>query len=321
MTAVTALKAIQRAVPRNVVALTLPHDYSQLWTQFVHEKVNLEGRKPESMKKYRGPFASLMLFADCDLEEITPQVLSGFVASLEGRAETTKELYLNQIASFFKWAAKRKHIPENPFEDFKRKSTEKPPPNGIRWSEVITSIENIGGNAHSPVDHAFLLILAFSGGRLQEVLHRKVADWDPETGMITFTNTKGRRPRSVYVDDEVAKKVNSYLSWRRLVFPNSPYLFPGPSGKPMKGSTIRQRMYSYGINATPKQFRTAFATQLLRSGAPLNYVKESLGHVSIATTAKYLVLFDEEKRAYRNNLSLDYDQPVDKRGRRRKVFS
>ena len=52
-----------------------------------------------------------------------------------------------------------------------------------------------------------------------------------------------------------------------------------------------------GIKFRFMEFRHNCATALLETGADIHTVKEILGHSSITTTARYLALVDERKRA------------------------
>ena len=288
-----------------------------LFEAYKLEKVNLEGRRPATMNKYGTAFRLfLATIGDLPLREVGPQEISEFVGACRGRAPTTVAYYLNCLSSFFHWLRKRKHISDDPFEDFVRKTPEKPPPDGIRWSEAMTAIENVEGDLYSPRDRALLLVLAFTGGRIGEVLARSIDDFDVEEGKMTFTNTKGRRARIVYPPSEVTEHLREYKKWLAAVFPDSPWLFPSRGGKRLRAPDARAALRRYGIKATPKQFRTAFATeQLKRNGGNIALVQKLLGHASPATTVRYLLIHDEDLKRAGQNLSSEFTQEVTWRGR------
>ena len=66
--------------------------------------------------------------------------------------------------------------------------------------------------------------------------------------------------------------------------------FPDKHGEPINDSYLRKSVF-YPLLAKAKlprirlhDIRHTYASQLLQAGAPVHYVKEQLGHSSIATT-------------------------------------
>ena len=73
----------------------------------------------------------------------------------------------------------------------------------------------------------------------------------------------------------------------------------------------------YGLNVTLHQFRHTFASECLRRTGNLRMVQVLLGHSKPETTARYLLVFDEEKEEMAYALDdVDYKQIVNKRGMR-----
>ena len=81
------------------------------------------------------------------------------------------------------------------------------------------------------------------------------------------------------------------------------FLSPLKPGTPLSVRTIQRVMARYLRQApmtkpySPHALRHTFATQLLNAGAPLEVVKELMGHRSIGMTLRYTQLYEPTKRA------------------------
>ena len=74
----------------------------------------------------------------------------------------------------------------------------------------------------------------------------------------------------------------------------------------------------YGLKVTLHRFRHTFATESLRrTGGNLRMIQVLLGHAKPETTARYLLIWDEDKQQAAFALDdVDYVQKVNKRGTR-----
>jgi integrase/recombinase XerD len=124
---------------------------------------------------------------------------------------------------------------------------------------------------------------------------------DVQMCSIRIDNSKGQVDRVVYYSSDVAKVLHQ---WRHLQSPAGAYVFPSPltSGSPVSVRTIQRVMARYLHQArlmkpySPHALRHTFATQLLNAGAPLEVVKELMGHRSISMTLRYAQLYEATKR-------------------------
>jgi integrase/recombinase XerD len=92
--------------------------------------------------------------------------------------------------------------------------------------------------------------------------------------------------------------------WQHLQLRAVTYVFPSPfrRGVPLSVRAIQHRMAKYLRAAhiaapySPHSLRHTFATQLLNARAPLEVVKELMGHRSISMTLRYTQLYEVTKR-------------------------
>jgi integrase len=207
---------------------------------------------------------------------------------------------------------------------------------------------------------AIIEVLRHTGVRIEELLeltHRSLVAYTLPTTrevipLLQITPSKTDRERLLVVSPELAevltsiiKRVSSdgdrvplvsrYDEAERLHSPHLPFLFQRPWGlrnQPMtKGyarKLIDQTMAASGVTTpdgrplaiTPHDFRRIFATEAVASGLPVHIAAKLLGHESLATTQRYVAVYDrdvvEHHRAFitrRRSMrpSEEYREPTD----------
>lgn len=128
------------------------------------------------------------------------------------------------------------------------------------------------------------------------------------------TATKTNRVRRVDLSDQATAVLRELRAHQkaeafRKGTPMPTLVFVTKNGQPYEQDHIRQTILppvltKAGVRQThPHNLRHTFASELLRGGAPVNYVKEQLGHVSIAITVDiYSHLIPGENRNWVNGL-------------------
>jgi len=157
-------------------------------------------------------------------------------------------------------------------------------------------------------NHMLLLYMYNTGSRVQEVADAR-QPWLSLHGPFKVQITgKGNKSRICPLWDTTAKALECYLEERNRLKYQSDHLFLNRCNVPLTRSGI-----AYIINActqkaaaltpslrnkqvTPHTFRHTTAMHLLQSGVEINVIKNWLGHVSVATTNRY-VQIDLEMKA------------------------
>ena len=190
--------------------------------------------------------------------------------------------------------------------DLKRRRGEAPAPRPFQWDEALAIVGGCRGRLYSPRDHMLLSLMLFTGARCCEVVTLQRDDLDTEQGRITLRHTKGRQARAVYVPSLVMPQLLRYLRWLDAMFPRTTCLFPASDGQAMTPRVARGLPRKYGHAISMHRLRHTYATEMLkRSGGNLRLVQTLLGHRSPATTARYLAVYDSEKRAAAELLTED----------------
>jgi integrase/recombinase XerD len=132
-----------------------------------------------------------------------------------------------------------------------------------------------------------------TGLRVSEALHLRVADLDSQRMMIRIEQGKGHRDRYVPLSPKLLELLRTY--WRKLR--PQPWLFPGqfphqPLSREAVGDAIARASERAGLKKqiSPHSLRHAYAVHLLEAGTDIRKIQLLLGHRSLSTTARYLLL-------------------------------
>ncbi len=144
-------------------------------------------------------------------------------------------------------------------------------------------------------NRALIVVLYRTGLRLSEVLALRPKDINLEIGSVTVLHGKGNRRRTVGIDPGANPHVEAWLERRQTLDPplGAP-LFCTLKGGSLTGNTIRSTLLTLALRAGiekrvhPHGFRHTHAYELMMEGIPMPIIQQQLGHVSLATTDRYL---------------------------------
>lgn len=160
-------------------------------------------------------------------------------------------------------------------------------------------------------DHALLALLYDSGARVQELADLRVRDVRlDETATVTLRG-KGRKMRIVPISSKTASILKHYIGEKGWLGKTALLDFPifmnsrkfklsraGVAYILKKHVEAARKVNEEFIpqKVSPHSLRHSKAIHLLRSGVPLIYIRDFLGHVSVTTTEIYVKVDAEEKR-------------------------
>jgi integrase len=156
--------------------------------------------------------------------------------------------------------------------------------------EFIAATESL-----PPRERAYCQTLAYSGGRLAEVLALRRQDIDRKQGAIVIKSLKKRgktHHRSVPIPPAL-------LSTLDLVFDlgrgkGSDLLWPVTERQANRW--VMKAMDAIGLEHSPRSLRHSFGVSAVMAGVPLTTIKKWLGHADLKTTAIYTNAMGEEER-------------------------
>ena len=178
----------------------------------------------------------------------------------------------------------------------RRKPRRRFPAEVLTPDEALAVLAAIKGPKLTTAQNKALVALMYrSGLRVNEALSLEVKDVDLEAGSIRVLFAKGGRARTVGIDAGALALVRHWLAVRASLGPRarSPLFCAVGGGKlttayvrrllPRLGrlAGIAKRVHAHGLRHT-------HAAELRAEGIDIGIISKQLGHVSIATTIKYL---------------------------------
>ena len=233
-----------------------------------------------------------------NVKEITPPIIRTWLASLKENKSSSKTINrkISSLKSFFKHQLRMKNIPVSPVATISSLKISRRLPSFIEEKDLKTLLnhdyfpETFEGKTN------FLLfeILYQTGIRRNELIHLKENDIDKFSGTIKVLG-KGNKERLIPVNNEMLRMINEYISEKRKQFPELPedFLLVNKKGKYLDPkyvyNVVKRNLSKVSTNErkSPHVLRHSFATHLTNHGAPINPIKELLGHSSLAATQIY----------------------------------
>lgn len=206
-------------------------------------------------------------------------------------AAWTRVTYYGHAKSYFGWLTQAGHISADPTLGLRRPTPPKDKPRPLSEAEASMVLDAATGNARS-----WLMLGMYAGLRAHEIAKLKGQDVDAETIHVV-----GKGGQSAILPTHPAL-------WELAQdYPRRGYWFPSRSRHghvtPGSVSTIITRLFSeLGIPGSIHRARHTYGTRLLRAGANIRVVQTLMRHESLATTALYTAVDEDERAAAINSL-------------------
>jgi integrase/recombinase XerD len=234
-----------------------------------------------------------------DLDDITPELVSEFMAVLDGRnlKPGTIGRKMAAVRGLHRFLFAEEFAASDPTAGLDTPRRGASLPKALTVEEVERLLES--PNRSDPLgarDAALLEFLYATGARVSEAVTVDLHDLDLETRTVMLTG-KGNKQRLVPLGRYAVAAVIAYLPYRlelRRSGADPGRLFLNSRGKALSRQgvwgIVRKAAASAGIagdRASPHVLRHSAATHMVEGGADLRTVQEMLGHASISTTQIY----------------------------------
>jgi site-specific recombinase XerD len=280
-----------------------------------------------TIASYRDAFKLFLLFCETDrkikadkvrMSDITPELLTEYLVWLEQVrhcSAATRNQRLAAFKSFFHYVSAMQ--PEHllncqrilglPMKKAARRAMSYFSPEGLHLLLRQPDTRTPKGRR----DHALLVLLYDTAARVQELVDLQVRDVRLEQPATVSLQGKGRKRRVVPITAKTASIMEGYFQEKGWigssaaldlpVFMNSRKCKLSRAGVAHILTKHVQSMsqndgHHLPASVSPHCLRHSKAIHLLRSGVPLIYVRDFLGHVSVTTTEIYARVDAEEKR-------------------------
>lgn len=190
-----------------------------------------------------------------------------------------------------------------------------PLPRHVQDTNVIHFFEAV----KKPRDKAMFMLMLRCGLRVNEVANLTLDSIDYSRSQIVVRGGKGNKDRVVYISNDAASALATYLRKRKITKEQGVFLVEKGvhRGKPISVRGIQKRIEYYskksGGSISCHQLRHTMATQLLNADAALVTIQDLLGHSRVKTTQRYCRLSNNKaQRDYYRAMEKILDQKENK---------
>ncbi len=160
----------------------------------------------------------------------------------------------------------------------------------------------------------FVEVLAWSGGRISEVLALTAASFDLELSSVTLLTLKRRQPvaREVPLPPALVAEIDAVFDIRRRQ-PDRAHQRLWAFHRVTGWRLIKTIMDVSGIagqQARPHGLRHGFGVGALQAGVPVTLLKRWMGHAKLSTTEIYLDVIGPEEIAFARRFWQASSQPT-----------
>jgi integrase/recombinase XerC len=230
-----------------------------------------------------------------DLASVKYQMLRQYIVELEDLKRSSIMRKLASIRSFFSFACRRGWIKVNPAKALPGQKRERRLPVAVPVLPLNELLDNYNWQADFAGlrDRALLELLYGCGLRRSEAAGLRIADIDFTERTLRITG-KGDKMRIVPFSYSVVTALNNWINHRDTIISETDAVFIRRNGMPLKPGVIYHIVRKWlsqipGLaRYSPHVLRHSFATHLVENKAPLNAVKDLLGHSQLASTQIYL---------------------------------
>ncbi len=221
--------------------------------------------------------------------------IESYVKYLEkaNKAQSSISRAVASIRCYLAFLKSQKIIVENVAIGYKVAKKERKFPEVLTAREVTQILSQpSGADYKSCRDKAMLELLYATGIKVSELVALKLNDVNVQVGIVSLHNDKSSRLIPLYPD--AVKAIKDYISIRdAIVGDDQSIMFTNLNGQPLTRQGFWKIIKGYAHKAnikkdiTPHTIRHSFAAHLLENGAPLEDIKEMLGHSDISSTQIY----------------------------------
>ena len=256
----------------------------------------LHGKAEKTQLAYSSDLAKLYAHTGKGLQQITLEDFQDFLNTLVTLKPSTRARITAAVKSAMSFGLKTGYLAVNVGSVVKLPKLEDRLAERIMSEQQIAKMFALETNARN---HAILVLLYRAGLRVSELCNLTWRNLQErtDTGQVTVFG-KGKKTRHVLLDastwQEVMDLKTSLNSGESHVFQSRQQRSrSGEKGRRLDDSMVHRivaaaaRRAGIAGNVSPHWMRHAHATHALERGAPITLVKETLGHKSMETTAKY----------------------------------
>ncbi len=228
---------------------------------------------------------------DVGLSDIEPKVVRKWVMSLkaEGLNATSINRKISTVRGFYRWMLKKSLILRSPAQGLKNIRKPRRLPEFVtedRMDGILGDDAAFADSKNGGRDRLIIELFYDTGIRESELIELKCGDVDLSRRTITV-HGKGGKTRMVPISDSLCRRLADIMT------SSEESLFKTDKGSKMYPRLVYRIVHKYLEGAgsvsqsSPHTLRHSFATAMLNNGAPIEAIKELLGHANLTATQIY----------------------------------
>jgi integrase/recombinase XerC len=238
------------------------------------------------------------------LSDIEPKTVRRWVMTLKaaGLNATSINRKISTVRGFYKWMLKKDLILRSPAQGVKNLRKPRHLPEFVTEEKMAGILDDDAAFADSKDggrDRLILELFYDTGIRETELIELKCGDVDLARRTITVYG-KGGKTRMVPISESLCQRLAAIMT-----APDQ-YIFKTDKGCKMYPRLVYRIVHKYleptktGTQSSPHTLRHSFATAMLNNGAPIEAIKELLGHANLTATQIYThTTYEKLNKIYR----------------------
>ncbi len=225
------------------------------------------------------------------LSDVEPKTVRRWVMKLkaDGLNATSINRKISTVRGFYKWMLKKDLILRSPALGVKNLRKPRHLPEFVteeKMADILDDDTAFADSKDGSRDRLILELFYDTGIRETELIELKCGDVDLARRTITV-HGKGGKTRMVPISESLCQRLAAIM--------NAPdqYIFKTDKGCKMYPRLVYRIVHKYleptktVTQSSPHTLRHSFATAMLNNGAPIEAIKELLGHANLTATQIY----------------------------------
>ena len=246
-------------------------------------------------------------------KNITPSDVENYMISLETRqtkngvrrtGDGILQSRWSSLNTFFEWCMKRGYIDSNPMGAVSRpKNNTEHKVSYLTKTEINKLLKAVDKNPNKVVamrDKTVISLALATGLRVSALVNINIEDIDFDNSVVKVIE-KRQKVREITLGDNIKSILRDWIKIRNIEYRDvdSSALFLSKKKNRMSTDAVGDILTKYckesGIKRiTPHKTRSTAACALAKAGVPVKAIAQQLGHNQIATTMKYVDVFNED---------------------------
>ncbi len=254
-------------------------------------------------------------------KNITSMDVERYIISLETRqtkdgikrtGDDILQARWSALNAFFSWLVKRGYIENNPIITVDRpKNQVEHKVNYLSKAEINKLFKAIDKNPNTVIsmrDRTVISLALATALRVSALVNINIEDIDFDAGVIKVIE-KRQKIREINIGENTQKMLKEWINIRSIEFENidTNALFLSQKRGRLSGDAVGDLLTKYCSEAgikriTPHKLRASAACALAKNNIPVKAIAKQLGHNNIATTMRYIDVFNEDSEKSKNIL-------------------